>query len=142
MSTIVWAAIAVFILVLVILITTGTMSDILAQFKDTTNPVGTAKSACNIQCNSAKADSNWEASLFCTDTHKLKINEEEQFLNCWEAPISVMCKDTDVVGGKYSVKYVDADGKCAVATDLTKEEADALKFYAGEQVVDEEEFEE
>ena len=139
MSTLVYAAIAVFILVMIILISTGTLGDLWEQLRGTSDQLDFTKDTCETSCIEAKAATSWTSTTFCTKTHKLTVNEEEQFLNCWEDPIGIMCKDTDVIGGKYTVKHVGVSGACEIASDLTKEEADALESFGAETEFIEEE---
>ena len=101
MNTIVYAAIAILVLVLVVSFTTGGLGKLFGGFQETAiSDTQTAKAKCSSLCDQikgevaststpAQANTRWRSSLYCSEQFILEGSDTPK--NCWDRPISVTC---------------------------------------------------
>lgn len=101
MNTIVYVAIALFILVIIIGFATGALQNLFTGITARTRQIDAAKEDCRIDCQTAQGAvknygiGEWEASSYCTDKHPVDVDDNkdtpDEYLSCWEDPIVRSC---------------------------------------------------
>lgn len=124
-NTIVYVAIAVFVLIIIIGFATGTFQNLISGIWSPSE-VDNAKTECDRLCKDAefKVDSSgigeFKVSEYCTKKFSIDVNENKvidpktEVLGCGDAPISKICKfDKQVADGTlYSCTYTTKTKAC------------------------------
>ena len=126
MNMIVYIAIALLVLVLIVAFVTGGFGQMFGGLsRSAPQDLETIQAVCTNDCNKAKAlvetggTSAWASSRYCTITHGYDLNNDgdvtiDEYLNCWEPPISIDCTKTVRT---YDAKGTETTKTCKVVND-------------------------
>lgn len=121
MNTIVYAAIAVLILVIIIAFVTGGLGKLFKGVGTYTQESNQIKNECQNNCITAKNDitsfgiTTWKNSNYCTKVYEYDINgdgkvdSETEIIRCWQKPISINCGKSVSVDAGISKAWINPD---------------------------------
>lgn len=105
-NTIVYAAIALLILVILVAFATGKLGQLFSFLnKQTGEEIGNIRDVCTTACSDAKlkvdtsGTGSWKISSYCTTLHNLDMNGDKKIssderLHCYDDKIGVQCETT------------------------------------------------